>query len=107
MPAAMAAETKDILIEATAMDRQGKRVTLANKDFGFTYRHNALPDGLIFLSATYQGRPGDPAAVSARMAEITSKREASQPIREKTGGSTFKNPTWAGWREAFGLEAQR
>lgn len=85
-------ETTDVLIEAVAMDRQGKRVTLSHADFGFTYRHNALPDGLIFLSGTYQGKPDDPAAVTARMAEITSRREASQPIREKTGGSTFKNP---------------
>ena len=88
-------ETKDVLIEATALDRGGKRIIFSNADFGFTYRHNALPDGLIFLSATYQGTPGDPAAVTARMAEITSKREASQPIREKTGGSTFKNPIGA------------
>lgn len=85
-------ETKDVLIEAVAMDRQGKRVTLSNADFGFTYRHNALSDGLIFLSATYQGRPDDPAVITARMAEITARREVSQPIREKTGGSTFKNP---------------
>jgi UDP-N-acetylmuramate dehydrogenase len=85
-------ETKDVLIEATALDRNGKRITLTHADFGFTYRHNALPDGLVFLDATYQGRPDDPAAVTARMAEITAKREASQPIREKTGGSTFKNP---------------
>lgn len=88
-------ETKDVLIEATALDRQGKRLTLTNADFGFTYRHNALPEGLIFLDATYQGAPDDPAAVTARMAEITARREASQPIREKTGGSTFKNPTGA------------
>lgn len=85
-------ETKDVLIQAEAMDRRGKRVTLSNADFGFTYRHNALPDGLIFLSATFQGRADDPMAVTARMAEITARREASQPIREKTGGSTFKNP---------------
>src|SRR5690606_27051707 len=77
-------ETKDVLIEATALDRQGKRRTISNADFGFTYRHNALPEGLIFLSATYQGKPDDPAAVTARMAEITARREASQPIREKT-----------------------
>jgi UDP-N-acetylmuramate dehydrogenase len=88
-------ETKDVLIEATALDRQGKRHTFTNADFGFTYRHNALPEGLIFLNATYQGAPDDPAAVTARMAEITSRREASQPIREKTGGSTFKNPVGA------------
>lgn len=86
-------ETKDVLIEATAIDRSGKRITFSNADFSFTYRHNALPEGLIFLDATYQGAPDDPAAVTARMAEITARREASQPIREKTGGSTFKNPT--------------
>lgn len=85
-------ETKDVLVEATALDRTGKRVTLSNADFGFTYRHNALPDGLIFLDATFQGSPDEPAAITARMNEITEKREASQPIREKTGGSTFKNP---------------
>ena len=88
-------ETKDVLIEATALDRSGKRVTFSNADFGFTYRHNALPDGLIFLNATFQGSPGDPADITERMNEITAKREASQPIREKTGGSTFKNPTAA------------
>ncbi|HYD86561.1 MAG TPA: UDP-N-acetylmuramate dehydrogenase [Vitreimonas sp.] len=86
------AETKDVLVDAVALDRTGKRHVFSNAEFGFTYRHNALPEGLIFLSATYQGRPDDPAAVTARMTEITAKREASQPIREKTGGSTFKNP---------------
>lgn len=85
-------ETKDVLVEAVALDRDGKRHTFSNSDFGFTYRHNALLDGLIFVSATYQGQPDDPMAVAARMAEITAKREASQPIRDKTGGSTFKNP---------------
>ncbi|MGD9967710.1 MAG: UDP-N-acetylmuramate dehydrogenase [Hyphomonadaceae bacterium] len=88
-------ETKDVLIEATALDRRGARIRLTHADFGFTYRHNALPEGLIFLDATFQGRPDEPAAVAARMAEITAKREASQPIREKTGGSTFKNPVGA------------
>lgn len=85
-------ETKDVLVEATALTRRGERVTLSNAEFGFTYRHNALPDGLIFLDATFQGTPDDAEAISARMAEITAKREGSQPIREKTGGSTFKNP---------------
>lgn len=88
-------ETKDVLVEATALDRSGKRLTLTNADFGFTYRHNALPDGLVFLDATFQGVPDDAMAVTARMAEITARREASQPIREKTGGSTFKNPIGA------------
>jgi len=88
-------ETKDVLVEATALDRTGKRITLTHADFGFTYRHNALPDGLIFLDATFQGKADAPDAITARMAEITSRREASQPIREKTGGSTFKNPIGA------------
>jgi UDP-N-acetylmuramate dehydrogenase len=85
-------ETKDVLVEGTVMTRAGETVVIPASEFGFTYRHNALPDGLIFLNATYQGAPDDPAAITARMGEITAKREASQPIREKTGGSTFKNP---------------
>ena len=85
-------ETRDVLLEATALTRSGERITLANADFGFTYRHSALSDGLIFLDATFQGTPDDPDAIAARMNEITAKRESSQPIREKTGGSTFKNP---------------
>jgi UDP-N-acetylmuramate dehydrogenase len=85
-------ETEDVLIEATVMTRMGERVVVPASEFGFTYRHNALPPDLIFVDATFQGTPDDPDAVSARMAEITAKREGSQPIREKTGGSTFKNP---------------
>lgn len=88
-------ETNDVLLEATVVTRAGETVVIPASEFGFTYRHNALPDGLIFLDATYQGSPGDPAAITARMSEITAKREASQPIREKTGGSTFKNPIGA------------
>ncbi|MBY0562568.1 MAG: UDP-N-acetylmuramate dehydrogenase [Hyphomonadaceae bacterium] len=85
-------ETKDVLVQATALTRSGKRVTLSNADFGYTYRHNALAEDVIFLDATFQGAPDAPEAITARMAEITSRREGSQPIREKTGGSTFKNP---------------
>lgn len=85
-------ETKDVLVEATVMTRMGERVVIPASEFGFTYRHNALPSDLIFLDATFQGAPDTPEAISARMAEITAKREGSQPIREKTGGSTFKNP---------------
>jgi UDP-N-acetylmuramate dehydrogenase len=87
------AETKDILIEARAMKRGGDIITLSNADFGFTYRHNALPEGLIFLDAVFQGHGDEPETILSRMAEITTRREASQPIRDKTGGSTFKNPT--------------
>jgi UDP-N-acetylmuramate dehydrogenase len=85
-------ETKDVLVEATALTRKGERVTLSLADFGFTYRHNALPPDLIFLDATFQGTADDPAAITERMTVITTQRESSQPIREKTGGSTFKNP---------------
>jgi UDP-N-acetylmuramate dehydrogenase len=85
-------ETKDVLIEARALRRNGEIVTYTNADFGFTYRHNALPDGLIFLDALFQGEAAAPEIVEARMAEITAQRETAQPIREKTGGSTFKNP---------------
>jgi len=88
-------ETKDVLVEATVLTRAGERVTIPASEFGFTYRHNALPPDLIFLDATFQGTSDAPDAITARMAEITAKREASQPIREKTGGSTFKNPIGA------------
>jgi UDP-N-acetylmuramate dehydrogenase len=82
---------------------------LSNPDMGFDYRRSAAaaPGELIFTGALFEGRPDDPAAVTARMEKITARREASQPIREKTGGSTFKNPpgdsAWrlvdaAGWR---------
>jgi UDP-N-acetylmuramate dehydrogenase len=102
-------ETKDVLVEARALTRSGEAVVLSNADMGFSYRKSAAAASgeLIFTGALYEGRPDDPAAVTARMEEITARREASQPIREKTGGSTFKNPpgdsAWrlvdaAGWR---------
>lgn len=86
------AETKDVLVEAVALDRKGRRVVLSNADMGFSYRHAEAPEDLIFTQATFAGTADDPAAIRARMEEITAKREASQPIREKTGGSTFANP---------------
>ncbi|MCK0198226.1 UDP-N-acetylmuramate dehydrogenase [Ancylobacter sp. 6x-1] len=85
-------ETKDVLIEARAVDRQGRVHVLSNADFGFSYRHSGAPAGLIFTQALYQGRPGETGAILAEMDRITAAREAAQPIREKTGGSTFKNP---------------
>lgn len=102
-------ETKDVLVEAYALTRAGERLTLSNAELDYSYRKSAraAAEQLIFLGALYQGRPDDPAAVEARMAEITSRREQTQLIREKTGGSTFKNPaghsSWklvdeAGWR---------
>jgi len=85
-------ETKDVLVEAVAYDRQGIRHILTNKDMGFSYRHSAPPQDFIFTQALFQGHADDPAAIEARMAAIMEKRETSQPIRERTGGSTFANP---------------
>ena len=85
-------ETKDCLIEARAVDRAGNIRLFSNGDFGFSYRHSGAPADVVFTSALYQGRPGDSATILAEMDRITEAREASQPIREKTGGSTFKNP---------------
>ncbi|MET0220355.1 MAG: UDP-N-acetylmuramate dehydrogenase [Tardiphaga sp.] len=85
-------ETKDILIEATALDRQGNRHRFDNAGMKFTYRANGLDPSLIFTSARFRGTPAEPEAIRARMAEVQAHRETAQPIREKTGGSTFKNP---------------
>jgi UDP-N-acetylmuramate dehydrogenase len=85
-------ETKDILIEATALDRQGNRHRFDNAEMKFTYRANGLDPSLIFTSARFRGLPAKPETIRARMAEVQSHRETAQPIREKTGGSTFKNP---------------
>ncbi len=85
-------ETKDILIEARAVDRSGKIHVLSNADMNYSYRHCGAPEGLIFTEALFQGRPGDPAEIAAAMDKITSSREATQPIKSRTGGSTFKNP---------------
>jgi UDP-N-acetylmuramate dehydrogenase len=88
-------ETRDALIEATGVDRSGARRTFTNGEMGFSYRHAAAPEDIIFTRAAFRGRRGDPAAILAEMERITRAREASQPIREKTGGSTFKNPPGA------------
>jgi UDP-N-acetylmuramate dehydrogenase len=84
-------ETKDILVEACGVDRQGNVRTFSNGAMGFSYRHCSAPDDVIFTAAVFQGSSGDAEAIAAEMAEIKSKREASQP-RNRTGGSTFKNP---------------
>ncbi len=85
-------ETTDVLIEARGVDRQGNIRTFTHADMGFSYRHSTAPDDVIFTSALFQGKPGDPQEITAEMERITAAREATQPIREKTGGSTFKNP---------------
>ena len=85
-------EIADIFVEATALDGAGNKVTLAKADMDFTYRHTAAPDDLIFVEAVFEGTRDTPEAIKARMEELVANREASQPIRAKTGGSTFKNP---------------
>jgi UDP-N-acetylmuramate dehydrogenase len=85
-------ETKDALIEARAVDRQGRIHVLRNADMGYTYRHCGVPGDYIFTEALYQGERGDPAVIAAEMDKITESREATQPIKSRTGGSTFKNP---------------
>ncbi|QIK96592.1 UDP-N-acetylmuramate dehydrogenase [Sphingomonas sp. HDW15A] len=85
-------ETCDILTECEVVLRSGERKTLTNADLGYTYRHSALPDGAIVVSATFRGMRGEPAAIQAEMDRIAQSREESQPLRSKTGGSTFKNP---------------
>src|SRR5580658_369315 len=85
-------EIKDALIEARGVDRSGARRVVASANMGFAYRHSSAPEDFVFTGAVFQGRPGEPAAIEAEMERITRAREASQPIREKTGGSTFKNP---------------
>ena len=85
-------ETKDILIEARAVDRSGNIHVLTNADMKYTYRHCGAPEDLVFTQALFQGRAGDPVEISAAMDKITESREATQPIKSRTGGSTFKNP---------------
>lgn len=85
-------ETKDILVEAIAIDRKGNRHVLKNEDMKYRYRHSGAAEDLIFVEAVFEGRPGDKDEILARMNEITSSREATQPVRTRTGGSTFKNP---------------
>ena len=85
-------ETKDVLVEAYAMDRQGKRVVLKNADFHFSYRHTEASEDLIFIEALFEGTQDEPAAILERIEALKARRETTQPIREKTGGSTFANP---------------
>jgi UDP-N-acetylmuramate dehydrogenase len=85
-------EIADIFVEATALDGEGNMVTLTPADMGFTYRKTKARDDLIFIDAVFEGTPDRPEAIKARMEELAVNREASQPIRAKTGGSTFKNP---------------
>jgi UDP-N-acetylmuramate dehydrogenase len=85
-------EVADCLVSADLVLRSGERRLIAIDDLGYTYRHSELPDGAIVVGATFAGVPGSPAIISAEMDRIVAEREASQPLRSRTGGSTFKNP---------------
>jgi UDP-N-acetylmuramate dehydrogenase len=85
-------ETKDALVEARGIDRRGRLRVLTLADMHYAYRHCGAPDDMIFTRALFQGTAGDPSAIAAEMDEITQSREATQPVKSRTGGSTFKNP---------------
>jgi UDP-N-acetylmuramate dehydrogenase len=88
-------ETKDALVEARGVDRAGRVRVFSNGDMHYTYRHCGAPDDVIFTEALFQGAPGDAVQIAAEMDKITESREATQPIKSRTGGSTFKNPPGA------------
>jgi UDP-N-acetylmuramate dehydrogenase len=85
-------DASDILIEATLILRDGRRETWAAAKLGYTYRHSEVPEGAVVIEALFEGKAGDPARIGAEMDRIAAEREASQPLRSRTGGSTFKNP---------------
>jgi len=86
------AETKDVLIEAAGVGRDGSKHSFWNADMGFAYRKSDVDPAIIFTSARFRGARAAPEAIRVRMNEVQTHRETAQPIREKTGGSTFKNP---------------
>ena len=93
-------ETRDRVVEVRALDWSGNRVVLSNAEMGYAYRHSSAPAGLIFTSALMEGEPDDRGKIRARMDAVRDHRETVQPIREKTGGSTFKNPPGtSAWKE--------
>jgi UDP-N-acetylmuramate dehydrogenase len=103
-------ETRDILVEAEGVDRQGRRHVLSNADMGFSYRVCRAPAGMIFTAALLQGRPGNREEIARQMEAVTEAREAAQPIRSRTGGSTFKNPPGGkAWQliDAAGMRGHR
>jgi UDP-N-acetylmuramate dehydrogenase len=93
-------ETRERVIEVRALDRKGDVHVLSNADMGYEYRHSSAPKDLIFTSVTFEGYPEDRETIKAAMAAVQHHRETVQPIREKTGGSTFKNPEGtSAWKE--------
>ena len=85
-------ETAERLVEVEAVDREGNVHVLSKAEMGYSYRHSSAPAGLIFTSALFEGYPGDKAQIRADMDAVRHHRETVQPVKEKTGGSTFKNP---------------
>ena len=85
-------EVADVLLDCAVILHDGSFITLNAEELDYSYRHSALPEGAIVVSARFRGHPGEPAAIGAEMDRIAAAREASQPLRTKTGGSTFKNP---------------
>ena len=85
-------ETKDVLVECEVVLRSGERRVLPVAELGYSYRHSTLPEGCVVVSATFRGHGEQAAVVQAEMNRIAAAREESQPLRSKTGGSTFKNP---------------
>lgn len=103
-------ETKDVLVEARAVSPDGDVHVLSKADMGFTYRHCAVPDDWIFTEAVFEGRAGASDEISAEMQDVAKYREENQPIKERTGGSTFKNPEGhSAWRliDAAGMRGYR
>lgn len=88
-------ETKDVLVEARGVDRKGRKLVLSNRDMNYSYRHCGAAEEIIFTAAVLQGEKGDAAQIAAAMDDITSRRESTQPVKTRTGGSTFKNPAGA------------
>jgi UDP-N-acetylmuramate dehydrogenase len=86
------AETRDVLIEATGISRDGRKLIFGNADMKFVYRNSGVDPSIVFTSARFRGTIAAPEAIRARMNEVQTHRETAQPIREKTGGSTFQNP---------------
>lgn len=85
-------EVKDILVDCDVILRDGQLANLNAEELHYSYRHSELPEGAIVVSARFRGKPGEPSSIQAEMDRISESREASQPLRSKTGGSTFKNP---------------
>ncbi|MGB6229770.1 MAG: UDP-N-acetylmuramate dehydrogenase [Litorimonas sp.] len=103
-------ETKDVVQSVVALDRRGRRLVMGLDELGYSYRQSSAPDELIFVSAVFEGKPDSSEAIAARIDAITARREATQPIRSKTGGSTFKNPDGhSAWRviDAAGMRGYR